>query len=51
MKYTLKQLNIHYILADVSPLIPSEDEATVDEINATLEENKNQEAADQKCTR
>lgn len=41
MKFTLKQLNIHYVLTDAPPLIPSENEATLDEINVALEANKN----------
>lgn len=37
------------MLIDVPSLIPYEDEATMDEINAALEVNKNWETADYKC--
>lgn len=49
IEFTLKQLNIHYMITDAPALIPSKDEATVDEINATLKANKNCEATDYKC--
>lgn len=49
IEFTLKQLNIYYVLTNTPPLIPSKDEATLDEINATLETKKNWDAADYKC--